>query len=85
MTLSVPLFRALVVCASKFDWIEEPATSSNVANDLVSHGKKENSKPRPSRSGRIGQPEGQRPGRCKSESLMDDVHECYYSAAKKCN
>jgi hypothetical protein len=39
---------------------EMKMTAAVVANEIVSHGKKEKSKARPSKSGRVGHPEGQR-------------------------
>jgi hypothetical protein len=44
--------------ASEGDKVQMAA--SIMADEFVGHGKKEKSKPRPSRSGRVGHPEGQR-------------------------
>ena len=57
---------------------------SVMANKFVSNRKKEKSNPRPSKSGRVGHPEVQRPGKCKGKCLVDDVREWYYSAETKC-
>jgi hypothetical protein len=43
----------------------------------------EKSKPRPSKNGRVGHPEGQRPGKYKIQCLVDDVQQWYYSMVKK--
>jgi YD repeat-containing protein len=69
--------------ASECDEMEMAA--SIVADKFVSHGKKEKSKPRLSKSGRVGHPEGQRPGKCRSQCLVDDVQKWYYSAVKNVN
>jgi hypothetical protein len=56
--------------------------ASVVTNEFVGHGRIEKPKPRPSKGGRVGHPEEQRPGKCKSQYLVDDVQEWYYSTAK---
>jgi hypothetical protein len=57
---------------------------SVVTNDFVSHRRKEKSKPRPSKSGRVGHPEWQRPGKRQTKCLVDDVQGWYYSAVRSC-
>jgi hypothetical protein len=48
-------------------------TAPVVANEFVSHGKKEKSKARPSNSGRVGHPEGQRLRKVQKPVPVDDI------------
>ena len=63
---------------------EVKVAAPELANEFVSHGEKEKSKPRPSKCGRGGHPEGQRLGKFKGQCLMDDVPDWYYPTVKKC-
>jgi hypothetical protein len=49
-------------------------SASVMANELVSHGKKEKSTPRLSKTGRVGHPEVRKPGKCKLQSLVDNIN-----------
>jgi hypothetical protein len=54
------------------------------ANEFVSHGKKEKSKARPSKSGKVGHPGTRGLGKCKSQYPVDNVQEWYYVTVMKC-
>jgi len=69
---------------SKHDEMAMMAVSV-IADEFVSHGPKEKSKPRPFKSRRIGRPERQsRRKRANDQCLADDVLKWYYSALGKC-